>query len=198
MCVGFLSFCDGGALSSSSPPAGGGVVSCCASFGVAAVPLVLRHLRLSAACPAVAALLGFCTWLTQVGWPTPAVDVFCVVGGILVPHLVFYLVPAQLPLPLLLLSGLCFLPLLLLTLRGLCFLPLLLLTLRGCCVLSGSSLRVYSCGGALWLGWWGFCCVTWFSTLCRALPQGPAAFPAAGYLGVLRSPGVCPSASLVT
>ena len=61
MCVGFLSFCDGGALSSSSPPAGGGVGSCCASFGVAAVPLVLGHLRFSAACPAAAALLGFST-----------------------------------------------------------------------------------------------------------------------------------------
>ena len=43
---------------------------------MAAVPLVLGHLRFSAECPAVAALLGFCTWLTQVGWPTPAVDVF--------------------------------------------------------------------------------------------------------------------------
>ena len=43
---------------------------------MAAVPLVLGHLRFYAECPAVAALLGFCTWLTQVGWPTPAVDVF--------------------------------------------------------------------------------------------------------------------------
>ena len=40
------------------------------------MPLVLGHLRFSTECPAVAALLGFCTWLTQVGWPTPAVDVF--------------------------------------------------------------------------------------------------------------------------
>ena len=79
--------------------------------------------------------------------------------------------------------------------------PFLLLTLRGCGTLSGSSLRVYSCGGALWLGWRGICCVTWFSPMCRALPQGPAAcaaFPAAGYLGVFRSLGVCPSVSLVT
>ena len=106
----------------------------------------------------------------------------------MVHHLVFYLVPARLPLPLLPLSGFC--PL-----------PLLLLTLRGCGTLSGSSLRVYSCSGALWLGWRGICCVTWFSTMCRALPQWPAAcaaFPAAGYLGVFRSPSVCPSASLVT
>ena len=55
LCVGFHSFCAGGALSSSSPPTGGGVGSCCASFGVAAVPLVLEHLRFSAECPAVAA-----------------------------------------------------------------------------------------------------------------------------------------------
>ena len=150
---------------------------CCAFF--------LGHLRFSAACPAVAALLGFSAWLTQVGWPTPAVDVFCGVGGALVPHLVFYLVPALLPLPLLPLSGFC--PLL-----------LLLLTLRGCGNLSGSSLLVYSCGGALLLGWRGICCVTWVSTMCRALPQGLAAFPAAGSLGVFRSQGVCPSASLVT
>ena len=45
-------------------------------------------------------------------------------------------------------------------------------TLGGCGNLSGSSLRVYSCGGALWLGWRGICCVTWFSPMCRALPQG--------------------------
>ena len=38
VCVGFLSFCGGGAVSSSSPPAGCGVGSCWASFGVVAVP----------------------------------------------------------------------------------------------------------------------------------------------------------------
>ena len=36
----------------------------------------MGHLRFPAECPAVAALLGFCTWLTQVGWPTPVVEVF--------------------------------------------------------------------------------------------------------------------------
>ena len=71
-------------------------------------------------------LLGFCTYLAPVSWPTPAVDVYCWVGGVL-HHLVFYLMPAQLPLP--------------------------LLTLSGFCNLSGSSLLVYSCGGALLLGW---------------------------------------------
>ena len=61
-------------------------------------------------------LLGFRTYLAQVGWPTPAVDVYCGVGGVLVHHLVFYLVPAQLPLPLF--------PLPLFPLSGFCSLPL--------------------------------------------------------------------------
>ena len=105
-------------------------------------------------------LLGFRTYLAPVSWPTPAVDVCCWVGGVLIQHLVFYLVPAQLPLP--------------------------LLTLSGCCNLSGSSLLVVYCGGALLLGWRCLCCVTWFSTMCRALPPGPAAcaaYPATGSLG---------------
>ena len=105
-------------------------------------------------------LSGFRTYLAPVSWPTPAVDVSCWVGGVLVHHLVFYLVPAQLPLP--------------------------LLTLSGFCNLSGSSLLVYSCGGALLLGWRCLCCVAWFSTMCSALPPGPAAcaaYPAAGSLG---------------
>ena len=99
----------------------------------------------------------------------------CLGTGVLIHHLVFYLVPAQL--------------------------PLLLLTLSGCCNLSGSSLLVCSCSGALLLVWRCLCYVTWFSTMCSALPPGPAAcaaYPAAGSLGNFRSPGVCPSASLVT
>ena len=105
-------------------------------------------------------LLGFHTYLAPVSWPTPAVDVYGWVGGVLVHHLVFYLVPAQLPFP--------------------------LLTLNRFCNLSGSSLLVYSCGGALLLGWRCLWCVAWFSTMCRALPPGPAAcaaYPAAGSLG---------------
>ena len=65
-------------------------------------------------------------------------------------------------------------------------LPLPLLTLSGFCNISGSSLLVYSCSGDLLLGWRCLCCVTWFSTMCRALPPGPAAcaaYPAAGSLG---------------
>ena len=105
-------------------------------------------------------LAGSATFLAPVCWSTPAVEPCCWVGGVLIHHLVFYLVPAQLPLP--------------------------LLPLSGCCNLSGSSLLVYSCGGALLLGWRCFCCVTWFSTMCCALPPGPtacAAYPAAGSFG---------------
>ena len=92
---------------------------CCAfSWGTCSFPQ--RVLQL-------VTLLGCRTCLAPVSWPTPAVDVFCWVGGVLVHHLVFFLVPAQLPLP--------------------------LLTLSGFCNLSGSSLLVYSCGGALLLGW---------------------------------------------
>ena len=92
---------------------------CCAfSWGTCGFPQLVLQL---------VTLLGFRTYLAPVSWPTPAVDVYCWVGGVLVHHLVFYLVPAQLPLP--------------------------LLTLSGFCNLSGSSLLVYSCGGALLLGW---------------------------------------------
>ena len=80
---------------------------------------------------------------------------------------------------------------------------LLQLTLSGFCNLSGSSLLAYSCSRALLLGWRCVWCVAWFSTLCRALPPGPAvcaASPAAGSLGdflPFLSPGACPSATLV-
>ena len=153
----------------------------CCSFGPGA-PAVFRCVSCSG-CPSRVLHLT-----DSGGIPYSCSGRFCGVGGVLVPHLVFYLVPTRLPLPLL-------------HLRGFCPLPLLLLTLRGCGNLSGSGLLVYSCGGALFLGWRGICCVTWFSTMCRALPQGPAAcaaFPAAGSLGVFRSQGVCPSASLMT
>ena len=45
------------------------------------------------------------------------------------------------------------------------------------------------------------CCATWFFSHVPCSSSGPAAcaaFPDAGSLGVFRSPGVCPSASLVT
>ena len=57
-----------------------------------------------------------------------------------------------------------------------------------------------SAGLLLGLGWRGLCYVTWFSPMCHALPQGlqlaqPSQLQAT--LGFFRSPGVCPSASLV-
>ena len=96
----------------------------------------------------------------------------CLGTDVLLPHLGFYLVPAQL--------------------------PLLLLPLRGSAPLTGASACLtpvcWSTPGVL-------CCTTWFSPMCRALPQGlhrallsMLQVP----LEVFRSPGVCPSASLVT
>ena len=64
-------------------------------------------------CGFCASSWGGCGWLPNVGsatclapvsWPTPTVDVCCWVGGVLVHHLVSYLVPVQLPLTLLTLS----------------------------------------------------------------------------------------------
>ena len=52
VCVGFLSFCGGGAVSSSSPPAGCGVGSFVEPLLVWLLCLFLGHLWFSAACPA--------------------------------------------------------------------------------------------------------------------------------------------------
>ena len=57
-------------------------------------------------------------------------------------------------------------------------------TLRGFRNLSGSSCLSCSCGGALLWGLRCLWCAAWFSTLCRALPPGPAvcaAYPAVSY-----------------
>ena len=92
------------------------------------------------------------------------------------PTLVFYLVPAQLPLPLLPLGGSG--PL---TGASACLTPVCWSTPG--VGLEGSLLRhlVFS------------------HVPCSSSgPTACAAFPAAGSLGVFRSPGVCPSASLVT
>ena len=92
------------------------------------------------------------------------------------PTLVFYLVPAQLPLR--------------------CF-PFGVL--RPCRVRRHVCLQF--AGLPLGLCWKGVCCATWFFSHVPCSSSGPAAcaaFPDAGSLGVFRSPGVCPSASLVT
>ena len=69
---------------------------CASSWGACSFPRrVLQLVTLS----------GFHTYLAPVRWPTPAVDVYCWVGGVLVHHLAFYLVPAQLALPMLTLRG---------------------------------------------------------------------------------------------
>ena len=52
-------------------------------------------------------------------------------------------------------------------------------TLRGFRNFSGSSCLSYSCSGALLWGLRCLWCAAWFSTLCRALPPGPAV--GAGY-----------------
>ena len=101
---------------------------------------------------------------------------FCGVGGVLVLHLVFYLVPVRLPL------------------SGFCPLPLLLLTLRGC----GNPFRLQFAGLLLRQG----LVVGLEGYLLRHLvfSQGlqlAQLSPLQVTLGVFRSPGVCPSASLV-
>ena len=71
----------------------------------------------------------------------------CLGTDVLLPHLGFYLVPAQLPLPLLPLQGSA--PL---TDASACLTPV--------------------CWSTLGLSWRDLCCATWFSSMCHALPQG--------------------------
>ena len=74
-----------------------------------------------------------------------------------------------------------------------CF-PLGVLHPCRCVSVSDSSLLVYSWG---WVG--GIFAAPLGFLPCAVLSlRACAAFPAAGSLGVFRSPGVCPSASLVT
>ena len=106
----------------------------------------------------------------------------------MVLHLVFYLVPARLPLPLLPLSGFCPLP------------PSAAYPSR-----VQHPFRLQFAGLLLrWglvIGLEGYLLRHLVFSHVPCSSSGPAAcaaFPAAGYLGVFRSPGVCPSASLVT
>ena len=134
----------------------------------------LGHLRFSAACHAA----GYPSWvphLADSGWLTYsfsgrlAWSWGCLGADVLIPHLVFYLVPAQLPLPLLPLRGSA--------------------PLAGASACLDSSLLVYS-----WLEGSLLRHLVFSHVPCSS--SGPAA--CAGSLGVFRSPGVCPSASLVT
>ena len=142
-----------------------------------ALPFFLGPLRFSAAChaagyPSRVPHLADSGWLTYSysgrlpwGWG-------CLGTGVLIPHLVFYLVPAQVPLP--------------------------LLPLRGSAPLAGASTclaPVCWSTPAVGLEWSLLHHLVFFHVPCSS--SGPAAFPAAGYLGVFWSPGVCP-ASLVT
>ena len=117
--------------------------------------------------------------LADSGWLTYSCGGrFCGVGGVLVLHLVFYLVSARLPL------------------SGFCPLLHLLLTLRRCSTLSGPSLRVYFCGwvGGVFAASLGFLpCAVLFLRACSL-----RSFPSCRLSWGFRSPGVCPSASLVT
>ena len=89
----------------------------------------------------------------------------------LIPHLVFYLVPALLP-------------------------------LRGCAPLTGASACLTPvCWSTPEVGLEGSLLRHLVFSHVPCSSSGPAAcaaFPAAGSLGVFRSPSVCPSASLVT
>ena len=120
-------------------------------------------------------LLGFRTYLAPVSWPTPAVDVYCWVGGVLVHHLVFYLVPAQLPFRCLPLAG-----------SATFLAPVCWSTpaVEPCCWVGGvfdASLGFLPCAVLFLRG---------LQLAQLTLQQVP--------LGIFRSPGVCPSASLVT
>ena len=181
MCVGFLSFCDGGALSSFSPPAGGGVGSCCASFGVAGAPAVFRCVSCSG-CPSRVLHLTDSGWLAYScsgrflwGWwglGTP-------LGFLCQRSFPFHCFPLAGSTP----SPFCCLP----------FAGAASFQAPVC----GSTPAVVPCGwvGGVFVTSLGFlpCTVLFLRGLQLAqLSQ------LQGYLGVLRSPGVCPFASLVT
>ena len=141
----------------------------------------LGHLRFSAACHAA----GYPSWvphLADSGWLTYSCSGRlawgwgCLGTDVLIPHLVFYLVPAQL--------------------------PLLLLPLRGSAPLAGASACLTPvCWSTPEVGLKGSLLrhLVFAHVPCSSSgPAACAAFPAAGSLGAFRSPGVCPSASLVT
>ena len=176
MCVGFFLWRRSCV---SSPPVGGGVGSYWASFGVAALPFFLGHLRFSAAChaascPSRVPHLADSGWLPYSCSGRLAWSWGCLGTVVLIPHLVSTLCRCNSPFR---------------------FFPF--------GVLHPWRVRQHVClqsaGVLLRLGWWGLCYVTWFSPMSQALPQGLRLVQPSQLLATLgfRSPGVCPSASLV-
>ena len=141
----------------------------------------LGHLRFSATCHAAGYPYGV-PHLADSGWLTYSCSGGfawgwgCLGTDVLLPHLGFYLVPAQLPLP--------------------------LLPLRGSAPLTGASACLTPvCWSTPGVGLEGSLLRYLVFSHVPCSSSGPAAcsaFPAAGSLGVFRSPGVCPSASQVT
>ena len=143
--------------------------------------LVLGHLRFSAPCHAAGCPSGVPHLADSGRLPYSCGDGFawgwgCLSTDVLLPPLSFFFVPAQLPLP--------------------------LLPLRGSAPLTGElACLTPVCWSTPGVGLEG-------SLLCHLVfshvpysssgPAACAAFPATGYLRIFRSPGVCPSASLVT
>ena len=127
----------------------------------------------------LAILLGFHTSLTPVGCPPPAVEVSLGVGGVL---LQFSCSPLWF-------STLCQ--------RSSPFRCFPFGVLRPCRVRQHVCLQFADL--LLGLGWRDLCCATWTHVPCSSSgPAACAAFPDVGSIVVFRSPGVCPSASLVT
>ena len=117
-----------------SPPVGGGVGSYWASFGVAALPFFLGHLRFSAAChaascPSRVPHLADSGWLPYSCSRRLAWSWGCLGTVVLIPHLVSTLCRRNSPFR---------------------FFPFGVLPLDGCVSMSVSSLLVYSWG---WVGW---------------------------------------------
>ena len=162
----------------SSPPAGGGGGggSSWASFGVTAQQSSWGTWGFLLDVMQLAILLGFHTSLPPVGYPPPAVEVSRGVGGVLLqfsrsPLWFSTLYQRSYPFG----------------------------VLRPCRVRQHVWLQFADL--LLGLGWRDLCCATWFFSHVPCSSSGPAAcaaFPDAGSIVVFRSPGVCPSASLVT
>ena len=164
-----------------SPPAGGGVGSYCASFWCDCSAIFLGYLRFSVMCRAAGDPSGV-PHLADPGWlPSSCGGGFAWGWGAScyrypVPHFGFLPCASAAPPP--------------------------LLPLRGFAPLPGASACLTPIAGLLLrLCWRALCCATWFFSHVPCSSSGPAASLLSLMLvhwGVFRSPGVCPSASLVT